>query len=123
MNMNRIYSIIASLFTVWAFSACTVDDVGRFEFSEFGISQSEVIFPARAEYNDGKVVTDLKKDIQILSNQDCFVTYCDGEVDWMRIRNLEDYQVCRQIAFTGDCTFRIECDQNDDYARMVKLLV
>ena len=121
--MNRIYSIIASLFTVWAFSACTVDDVGRFEFSEFGISQSEVIFPARAEYNDGKVVTDLKKDIQILSNQDCFVTYCDGEVDWMRIRNLEDYQVCRQIAFTGDCTFRIECDQNDDYARMVKLLV
>lgn len=123
MNMNRIYSIIASLFTVWAFSACTVDDVGRFEFSEFGISQSEVIFPARAEYNDGKVVTDLKKDIQILSNQDCFVTYCDGEVDWMRIRNLEDYQVCRQIAFMGDCTFRIECDQNDDYARMVKLLV
>lgn len=125
MNMNRIYSIIASLFTVWAFSACTVDDVGRFEFSEFGISQSEVIFPARAEYNDGKVVTDLKKDIQILSNQDCIVTYCDGdgEVDWMRIRNLEDYQVCRQIAFTGDCTFRIECDQNDDYARMVKLLV
>ena len=120
MNMNRIYSIIASLFTVWAFSACTVDDVGRFEFSEFGISQSEVIFP---EYNDGKVVTDLKKDIQILSNQDCFVTYCDGEVDWMRIRNLEDYQVCRQIAFMGDCTFRIECDQNDDYARMVKLFV
>ena len=49
MNMNRIYSIIASLFTVWAFSACTVDDVGRFEFSEFGISQSEVIFPARPE--------------------------------------------------------------------------
>lgn len=123
MNMNRIYSIIASLFTVWAFSACTVDDVERFEFSEFGISQSEVIFPARTEYNDGKVVTDLKKDIQILSNQDCFVTYCDGEVDWMRIRNLEDYQVCRQIAFTGDCSFRIECDQNDDYARMVKLLV
>ena len=41
----------------------------------------------------------------------------------MRIRDLDTYQVCRQIAFDGDCSFRIECDQNDDYARMVKLLV
>ncbi len=40
----------------------------------------------------------------------------------MRIRNLEDYQVFRQIAFTGDCTFRIECDQNDGYARIGKTL-
>ena len=123
MSMNKVYTTLLTFSAVWALSACTAEDVEKFEFSEFGISQSEVIFPARAEYNDGKVVTDLKKDIQILSNQDCFITYCDGEVDWMRIRNLEDYQVCRQIAFTGDCSFRIECDQNDDYARMVKLLV
>ncbi len=123
MKMNRLYTILLTLSAVWAFSACTVDDVEKFEFSEFGISRSEVIFPAKVEYNDGKVVTDLKTDVRILSNQDCFISYCDGEVGWMRLRNMEDYQICRQIAFTGDCTVRIECDQNDDYARMVKLLV
>lgn len=60
----------------------------------------------------------------MLSNQECVISYVDGiEADWMRIRDLDTYQVCRQIAFDGDCSFRIECDQNDDYARMVKLLV
>lgn len=123
MGMNRIYSFLACVASVSAFVACTVDDVERFEFSEFGISQSEVVFPAKAEYKDGKVVNGLSKDIQILSNQECIVSYCDGEVDWMRFRNLDDRQVYGRFVFTGDCSFRIECDQNDDYARMVRLLV
>lgn len=121
--MNRIYSLFACVAAVSAISACTVDDAERFEFSEFGLSDSEIIFPAKAEYKDGKVVTELSKDIRILSNQDCLVSYCDGEVEWMRVRNLEDRQVYGQIAFTGDCLLRVECDQNDDYARMVRLLV
>ena len=105
-------------------TACTEEKVERFEFKEFGISQSEIQFPAKIEYSDGKVVSDLKKEIRVLSNQECVISYVDGiEADWMRIRDLDTYQVCRQIAFDGDCSFRIECDQNDDYARMVKLLV
>jgi len=105
-------------------TACTEEKVEKFEFKEFGISQSEIQFPAKIEYSDGKVVSDLKKEIRVLSNQECVISYVDGiEADWMRIRDLDTYQVCRQIAFDGDCSFRIECDQNDDYARMVKLLV
>ena len=105
-------------------TACTDEKVDKFEFKEFGISQSEIQFPAKIEYSDGKVVSDLKKEIHVLSNQECVISYVDGiEVNWMRIRDLDTYQVCRQIAFDGDCSFRIECDQNDDYARMVKLLV
>ena len=105
-------------------TACTEEKVDKFEFKEFGISQSEIQFPAKIEYSDGKVVSDLKKEIRVLSNQECVISYVDGiEADWMRIRDLDTYQVCRQIAFDGDCSFRIECDQNDDYARMVKLLV
>ena len=113
-----------AVFSVWAISACTEEKVERFEFREFGISQSELQFPAKAEYKDGKITSDLKKDMRVLSNQECVISYVDdAEVDWMRIRDLDTYQVCRQIAFSGDCSFRIECDQNDDYARMVKLLV
>lgn len=105
-------------------TACTEEKVEKFEFKEFGISQSEIQFPAKIEYSDGKVVSDLKKEIRVLSNQECVISYVDGiEANWMRIRDLDTYQVCRQIAFDGDCSFRIECDQNDDYARMVKLLV
>lgn len=105
-------------------TACTEEKVEKFEFKEFGISQSEIQFPAKVEYSDGKVVSDLKKEIRVLSNQECVISYVDGiEADWMWIRDLDTYQVCRQIAFDGDCSFRIECDQNDDYARMVKLLV
>ena len=105
-------------------TACTEEKVEKFEFKEFGISQSEIQFPAKIEYSDGKVVSDLKKEIRVLSNQECVISYVEGiEADWMRIRDLDTYQVCRQIAFDGDCSFRIECDQNDDYARMVKLLV
>ena len=105
-------------------TACTEEKVEKFEFKEFGISQSEIQFPAKIEYSDGKVVSDLKKEIRVLSNQECVISYVDGmEAGWMRIRDLDTYQVCRQIAFDGDCSFRIECDQNDDYARMVKLLV
>ena len=105
-------------------TACTEEKVDKFEFKEFGISQSEIQFPAKIEYSDGKVVSDLKKEIRVLSNQECVISYVEGiEADWMRIRDLDTYQVCRQIAFDGDCSFRIECDQNDDYARMVKLLV
>ena len=105
-------------------TACTEEKVEKFEFKEFGISQSEIQFPAKIEYSDGKVVSDLKKEIRVLSNQECVISYVDGiEADWMRIRDLDTYQVCRQIAFDGDCSFRIECNQNDDYARMVKLLV
>lgn len=118
------YSAALALSAVMALSACSGDKVEKFEFKEFGISQSEIEFPAKIEYTDGKVTSDLKKDIRVLSNQECVISYADGEeVGWMRIRDLDTYQVCRQIAFDGDCSFRIECEQNDDYARMAKLLV
>ena len=90
-------------------TACTDEKVDKFEFKEFGISQSEIQFPAKIEYSDGKVVSDLKKEIHVLSNQECVISYVDGiEANWMRIRDLDTYQVCRQIAFDGDCSFRIE---------------
>ncbi len=108
---------------VWALVACTSIDREKFDFVEFGVSESEIEFPAKAEYKDGKPVTELQKVIDIYSNQDCVISYADSEVDWMRIRDLDSWQICRQIAFNGDCSFRIECDQNGDYARMVKLVV
>lgn len=124
MDMRRLSYILLAVSSAWAMTACTEEKVEKFEFKEFGISQSEIQFPAKIEYSDGKVVSDLKKEIRVLSNQECVISYVDGiEADWMRIRDLDTYQVCRQIAFDGDCSFRIECDQNDDYARMVKLLV
>lgn len=124
MDMRRLSYILLAVSSTWAMTACTEEKVEKFEFKEFGISQSEIQFPAKIEYSDGKVVSDLKKEIRVLSNQECVISYVDGiEADWMRIRDLDTYQVCRQIAFDGDCSFRIECDQNDDYARMVKLLV
>lgn len=108
---------------VWALAACTSIDREKFDFVEFGVSETEIEFPAKAEYKDGKPVTELQKVIDIYSNQDCVLGYADSEVDWMRIRDLDSWQICRQIAFNGDCSFRIECDQNGDYARMVKLVV
>ena len=108
---------------VWALAACTSIDREKFDFVEFGVSETEIEFPAKAEYKDGKPVTELQKVIDIYSNQDCVLGYADSEVDWMRIRDLDSWQICRQIAFSGDCSFRIECDQNGDYARMVKLVV
>ena len=108
---------------VWALAACTAMDREKFDFVEFGVSESEIEFPAKAEYKDGKPVTELRKVIDIYSNQDCVLSYVGTDVDWMRIRELDSWQICRQIAFSGDCSFRIECDQNDNYARMVKLVV
>ena len=124
MNNSSIYRIIAAVSAVWVLSSCIGEKVEKFEFKEFGISSSEIQFPAKAEYKDGKPVTELKKDVNVFSNQECVISYDgDEEVSWMRIRDLDTYRICRRIAFDGDCSFRIECDQNDDYARMVKLLV
>ena len=125
MDMGRlIHKAALAISGALALYACTGEKEEKFEFKEFGISQSEIEFPAKVEYTDGKPVSELKKDIRILSNQECVISYAEGgEVEWMRIRDLDTYQVCRQIVFDGDCSFRIECDQNDDYARMVKLLV
>ena len=92
---------------VWALAACTSIDREKFDFVEFGVSESEIEFPAKAEYKDGKPVTELQKVIDIYSNQDCVLSYADSEVDWMRIRDLDSWQICRQIAFNGDCSFRI----------------
>ena len=108
---------------VWALAACTSIDREKFDFVEYGVSETEIEFPAKVEYKDGKPVTELYKVIDIYSNQDCVLSYADSEVDWMRVRDLDSWQICRQIAFSGDCSFRIECDQNGDYARMVKLAV
>ena len=108
---------------VWALAACTSIDREKFDFVEYGVSETEIEFPAKVEYKDGKPVTELYKVIDIYSNQDCVLSYADSEVDWMRVRDLDSWQICRQIAFSGDCSFRIECDQNGDYARMVKLVV
>lgn len=123
MKPSSIIRISTVAWVVWALAACTSIDREKFDFVEFGVSESEIEFPAKAEYKDGKPVTELQKVIDIYSNQDCVLSYADSEVDWMRIRDLDSWQICRQIAFNGDCSFRIECDQNDDYARMVKLVV
>ena len=123
MKPSSIIRISTVAWVVWALAACTSIDREKFDFVEFGVSESEIEFPAKAEYKDGKPVTELQKVIDIYSNQDCVLSYADSEVDWMRIRDLDSWQICRQIAFNGDCSFRIECDQNGDYARMVKLVV
>lgn len=123
MKPSSIIRISAVASVVWALAACTSIDREKFDFVEYGVSETEIEFPAKAEYKDGKPVTELQKVIDIYSNQDCVLSYADSEVDWMRIRDLDSWQICRQIAFSGDCSFRIECDQNGDYARMVKLVV
>ncbi len=123
MKFNSTANILSVASLVWALAACTALDSEKFEFTEFGISEKEIVFPAKAEYKDGKVVTDLKTVVEVLSNQNCTVSYFDSEVDWMRIRDCGTWQICRQIAFDGDGKFRIECDVNGDYARSVKLIV
>lgn len=123
MKLNSIANILSVSSMVWALAACTSLDSEKFEFNEFGISRKEIVFPAKAEYKDGKVVMDLKTVVEVLSNQSCTVSYLDSEVEWMRIRDCETWQVCRQIAFEGDGKFRVECDVNGDYSRSVKLVV
>ena len=123
MKLNSFIRISAVVSMVWASFACTTIDREKFDFVEFGVSESEIEFPAKAEYKDGKPVTELQRTVNIYSNQEGVLSYADSEVEWMRVRELDSWQICRQIAFNGDCSFRIECDQNGDYARMVKLVV
>ena len=70
MIMRRLSYILLAVSSVWAMTACTDEKVDKFEFKEFGISQSEIQFPAKIEYSDGKVVSDLKKEIHVLSNKE-----------------------------------------------------
>ena len=86
--MRRLSYILLAVSSAWAMTACTEEKVEKFEFKEFGISQSEIQFPAKIEYSDGKVVSDLKKEIRVLSNQECVISYVDG------IENLHGLRHC-----------------------------
>lgn len=108
---------------VYAMVACTADDGDLFEFVEFGLSQKELVIPAKTMYENSKVTDSLKRVVNVFSNKECIVYYADSEVGWMRLKDATGRKTCRQIAFDSDGTFIVECDQNDDYARTVKLVV
>ena len=118
-----IYNLFTVVGMVSAFWACTIDNGDFFEFVEFGVSQTELDIPAKALYEGGEITDSLSRTVNILSNTDCIISYLDSEVEWMRMKNLSSMQICRQIVFKGDISIKIDCDQNDDYARTVKLLV
>ncbi|MGM9738841.1 MAG: DUF5689 domain-containing protein [Candidatus Cryptobacteroides sp.] len=122
--MNKLlHNILSLVVPALAITACAMDNGDGFEFTELGITMKTVEIPARTMYSGGAVVDSLRREISIYSNKECVVKYAGEEVDWMRMKDETGRWPLKQIAFSGDCTFSIECDQNDDYARGVKLAV
>ena len=121
--MKRSIYILFAYVAMMCAWGCTIDNGDFFEFVEFGVSQTELDIPAKALYENGEMTDSLSRTVNILSNTDCIISYLDSEVEWMRMKNLSSMQVCSQIVFRGDISIRIDCEQNDDYARTVKLLV
>lgn len=122
--MNKLlHNILSLTLPVLALAACTVDNGDEFEFTELGITMKTVEIPARTMYSGGAVTDSLRRVISIYSNKECVVKYAGEEVDWMRMKDETGRRPLKQIAFHGDCTFSVECDQNDNYARGVRLAV
>ncbi|MGN1046795.1 MAG: DUF5689 domain-containing protein, partial [Candidatus Cryptobacteroides sp.] len=106
-----------------ALCGCSRDDGDRFEFVELGITDKLVELPARTVWSDGKMTDSLCRYVTVYSNRECVLAYEDAEAGWMKITDGVRNTALKQIVFDGDCTFKVECAQNDDYVRAVKLVV
>ncbi|MGN0188217.1 MAG: DUF5689 domain-containing protein [Candidatus Cryptobacteroides sp.] len=118
-----IFKTFISLSIAAALCGCSMDDGDRFDFIELGITDKLVEIPPRAVWSDGKMTDSLCRYVTVYSNKECVLAYDDGEVGWMKMTDGVRNTALRQMVFKGDCTFKVECSQNDDYVRAVKLVV
>lgn len=97
------YGKYFSAFMVLALGACTMDNGDESPLVEFGTVQSEFTVNATA----GHV------DIEVLSNQDCRLSFLD-ETTWAELST---------SLIRGDGKFFIDYDDNDGFPRMTRVLV